>query len=109
MQPFKIFGLRAGPLPPLVAAIALLSAQMPAPAAPTRLAAVASRQTAVPRPQAPSLSRDIHAYVQPGLRDFTVTLKTGGTTRRPANRSARSSASSTRSPATAPCTTSSPT
>ena len=81
MQSFKInvkiFGVRAHRLRPLAAAAALLSALVPATAAPVHLAAVAAGQPAPPRPQMPGLSRDIHAYVQPGLQDFTVTLRTG--------------------------------
>ena len=73
MQTFKILGLRTDRLQPLAAVAALLSLQVSVPAAPLRLAAVASGQPA--RAAAPS--HDIRDYVQPGLRDFTVTLKTG--------------------------------
>lgn len=60
-----------------LSAAVLLSAQVPTPAAPVRLAAVASSQPAPRHAGTQAPSHDIHDYVQPGLQDFTVTLKTG--------------------------------
>lgn len=77
MKTSKTLARRAGRLGVYAAGAALLSVSVSASAAPVRLAAVAAGQPAPPRPQTPVLSRDIHAYVQPGLQDFTVTLKTG--------------------------------